>query len=58
MGGKGNCSKGGHERHGVTLMNLPKTEVIYKAAVARNLNLKQELKGKLCRIYPERKKDY
>lgn len=53
----GNCSKSGNQRHSVTLMNLPKTEVIYKAA-ARNLNPRQELKGKLCRIYPERKKDY
>lgn len=53
----GNCSKGGNRRHGITLMNLPKTEVIYKAA-ARNLNPRQKLKGKLCRIYPERRKDY
>lgn len=34
-------SKGGNQTHGVTLMNLPKTEVIYKAA-ARNLNSRQE----------------
>lgn len=36
----GNCSKDGNQRHSATLMNLPKTEVIYKAA-ARNLNPRQ-----------------
>lgn len=38
-------------------MKLLKTEVIYKPA-ARNLNPRQKLKGKLYRIYPERRKDY
>lgn len=36
----GNCSKDGNQRHSTTLTNLPKTEVIYKAA-ARNLNPRQ-----------------
>lgn len=40
---RGNGSKGGNHRHSVTLLNLPKTEVIYKAA-ARNLNPRQEQK--------------
>lgn len=35
------CCKSGNQRYNITLMHLPKTEVIYKAA-ARHLNPRQE----------------